>query len=314
MIIIQLKDLHALILFNLYYNFSMEVFNTLDKNLDLKNISLALGFFDGVHRGHQEVILSAKNITNSKSAVVTFKKHPLEILGYKCEYITSTSKRAKLIEQLGIDYLFELEFTLDIAKMSGEDYINHLVNYFKPAHITTGFNHTFGRNKSAGVQTLEEFQNKYNYKYTQIPPQRLDNEVISSTKIREYLSKGDIKMANAMLGYNFQLSGTVVEGLNLGTKIGFPTANINYPNAIVKIPYGVYSSKVNGLKSITNYGEKPTVSDAKIPVVESHILNFDKQMYNENIEIDFVKRIRDEKKFKSIDELKAQINEDIKNA
>lgn len=283
----------------------MEIF---DRFTTLDNVSLALGFFDGVHRGHQAVI---SNNDGYKKAVITFKKHPMETFAAKdgFKYINTRERRAELIESLGADYLFELDFTEDLSRMDGGEYLKMLVDYFHPKSITTGFNHTFGRKKSGDPNLLEEKQKEYGYTYTQIPPQTLDGDVISSTAIKESLSKGEIEKANSMLGYNFSLKGKVIHGNHIGRTIGFPTANILYPETIVDIPFGVYCTEVNGRRAVTNYGRKPTVGDFQ-PVVETHILNFDKNIYNTDIEIKFIKKIRDEKKFDSLNELKTQINKD----
>lgn len=286
----------------------MEIYNEFIK---LNNISLALGFFDGVHLGHKAVIDSAvEHADNNKSAVITFTHSPAELFGIDCKYISSIEERRMRIEELGIDYLFEIDFTNELSQMSGHEYLDMIVNYFSPKSITTGFNHTFGKDKSGNSDLLEELQNKYNYKYYKIPAQKLDNIVISSSQIKEYLSKGEIEKANNMLGYEFQIDGIVVQGNHLGNKIGFPTANINYPEYKVQIPYGVYATKIGTYNAMTNFGIKPTVSSNSIPVVESHIFNFDKNIYNTHIQLNFRKKIRDEKKFESLEQLIEQINKD----
>ena len=156
---------------------------------------------------------------------------------------------------------------------------------------------------------LEAKQTEYNYKYYQVPPQKIDDEIISSTTIKQLLEVGNIEKANKMLGYEFSIKGKVIHGNHIGRTIGFPTANTEYPKSIVKIPYGVYCTKVDYKYSVTNYGEKPTIGQNK-PIVETHILKFDKDIYNTYINIDFIKKIRNEKKFNSLDELKLQINKD----
>lgn len=286
----------------------MEIYNQFVK---LENVSLALGFFDGVHLGHQAVISSAvEHAGNDKSAVITFKHSPCETFGIACKYISSIEERRELIEKLGVDYLFEIDFTKEMSQMSGEEYLKTLVEYFTPKSITTGFNHTFGKNKSGNPELLEELQNKYSYKYYKIPVQKSDNVVISSTQIKDYLVKGEIEKANKMLGYEFSIGGTVIHGNHLGNKIGFPTANITYPDYKVQIPYGVYATDIDKYNAMTNFGIKPTVSSENIPVVESHILNFDKNIYNTHIEVKFKKQIREEKKFESLEQLIEQINKD----
>lgn len=283
----------------------MEIFAELTK---IDNVCLALGFFDGVHRGHNAVLEVAKKQA-TKLAVVTFKRHPMETFGKTCQYICSKEKRAELMKLAGVDYLFELDFTKDLSRFSGAEYLRMLVTYFQPKAIVTGFNHTFGANKTGSPLLLESKQNEYGYKYYQVPPQKINDKIISSTAIKKYLEVGNIENANKMLGYTFSITGKVIHGNHIGRTIGFPTANIEYPKSIVKIPYGVYCSKVNNKYSVTNYGEKPTIGENK-PVVETHILNFNKDIYNTKIDIEFIKKIRNEKKFNSLDELKSQINKD----
>ena len=285
----------------------MEIFDKLTK---INNCSLALGFFDGVHSGHRKVIQAAKTLCNNKTAVITFKEHPFAQNFDK--YITTRDERAKLISLLGVDYLFELDFTEEFSQISAEEYLKMLYEFFHPPVISTGFNHTFGKNKAGNPEFLKNYQDKYNYKYVEIPPQTMDGEVISSSKIKEYLNNGNILSANKMLGYNFSIKGTVIHGNHIGRTIGFPTANIKYPDKIIQIPYGAYSAAINDMKAIVNFGKKPTIGENLEPVVEAHILNFDKNIYNTDIEIKFIKKIRDEKKFNSLDELTAQINKDIK--
>lgn len=280
----------------------MEIYNEFRK---IDNVSLALGFFDGVHKGHQ-VVLSKYN--ESKLAVITFKKHPLEVFGKPCSYLSTLEKRADLIEKTGADYLFELDFTEEFSKITGEKYLQTLIEYFHPTFITTGFNHTFGSDMR-GAKLLEEMQGKYNYKYIQIPPQKYNDEIISSSLIREYICKGDIHTANCMLGHRFSVKGKVIKGNQLGRQIGFPTANILYPSKTVNIPYGVYCTEVNGMRAVTNYGIKPTIGNYT-PVMETHIIGFDKNIYGQDIEVEFIRKIRDEKKFDSINDLKLQIIKD----
>jgi len=291
----------------------MEIFKELKH---IEGLSLALGFFDGVHLGHQAVIKSATNHAhknNNKSAVITFKAHPQDFLSNsKIKYITTRKQRATLIKELGIDYLFELDFSEEISNLTGEEYLKNIIfEYFKPTSISTGFNHTFGKNKSGTPLLLEKMQAEYNYKYYQTIAQSIDNNVISSSKIKEYLIKGDITQANIMLGHEFILEGNVIHGNHFGRELGFPTANIKYPKDIVELPLGTYSTQIYNHKSITNYGKKPTVCNACDAIVESHILNFNKNIYNTNIQVRFIKKIRDEKKFNSVYELKEQIKKDI---
>lgn len=297
----------------------MQIFTELNKNPEL---SLALGYFDGVHNGHQNVIRSAVEFARqngNKSAVITFKDHPCcFFIGVCPKYILTRADRLKHIEALGIDYVYILDFDARLCMLSAEDYLkNILIDNFSPKSISTGFNHYFGSKKSGGVDLLTKMQNIYGYEYFEIPPQKAGDDTISSTAIREALSKGQIQNANEMLGYNFTIKGEVVKGQQLGRKIGFRTANLVYPCELIDLPFGVYSVNVRYgeliYKGISNFGIRPTVSNSKQCSLETHILDFDKDIYGEEISVEFLKMIRAERKFASLSELKAQIGEDISN-
>lgn len=359
----------------------MKIFTELNKN---PNLSLALGFFDGVHLGHKSVIESAVDFArqnNTKSAVITFKDHPCCFLwGVKPKYILTRQARQEKIAELGVDYLYELDFE-SISGLTAEDYLKDvLINHFTPSAISTGWNHNFGYKKSGDTKFLKDNSNKFGYEYFELQPIRqklpphpsplpmgegadvseLANfssagegkhtgEIISSTAIRKYLQAGKIEHANAMLGYKFSITGKVVEGNKIGRTIGYKTANIEYPPELIELPYGVYATDAmrttnlaqatspdgegwdgvikqkvyesaptltpsptgeGSFKAISNYGLRPTVNGNK-PVLEVHILDFDEDIYGENITVEFSRMLRSERKFKSLEELKEQIKCDI---
>ena len=299
------------------YNFFMQILHDLSEN---PNLSLALGYFDGVHIGHQAVIKNAVNFAKQnggKSAVITFKDHPCCFFHGVCpKYILTREYREKFIADLGVDYLYELDFE-KLAGLSAEEYLeNILIKHFSPKSISTGFNHNFGHNKTGDVKFLEQESVKYNYKYFALPPQKYDGEVISSTKIRKLLSDGQIDTANKMLGRNFIIEGTVIKGRQIGRTIGFRTANILYPIELIDIPFGVYSVLVNyasqTYQGIANFGVRPTVNGHGA-LLEVHILDFERDIYGEVLEVKFIKMLRTERKFDSLDSLKQQISRDIKS-
>lgn len=290
----------------------MKIFTELNKN---PNLSLALGFFDGVHLGHKAVIKSAVDFAKqngNKSAVVTFSDHPCCYFWGVCpKYILSRKQREEKIEALGVDYLYELDFE-SIAGLTAQDYLKDiLINHFTPVSISTGWNHNFGCKKSGDVKFLRKNSKKYDYEYFELPPQKIDNEIISSTTIRKLLSDGEIERANLMLGSKFSISGEVVKGNQIGRTIGFKTANLVYPPELIELPYGVYSVDTNYGKAIANFGIRPTVKGSQA-LLEVHILDFEKDIYGENLTVYFNKMIRAEKKFSSLDALKSQIKLDIK--
>ena len=295
----------------------MQIFTELNKNPDL---SLALGYFDGVHLGHQAVIKSAVDFAqknDKKSAVITFKDHPCCYLWGVCpKYILTREMRRQKIAQLGIDYLYELDFE-EISGLTAQDYLkNILIANFMPSAISTGWNHNFGYKKSGDVEFLQENSKKYGYEYFELPPEKINsiesckNVPISSTSIRRMLSEGKTDKANQMLGYRFSISGKIIEGNKIGRTIGYRTANINYPPELIELPYGVYSVITNYGNGIANFGIRPTINGSKA-VLETHILDFDRDIYGETINIEFVKMLRGERKFSSLDELKQQIQKDI---
>lgn len=331
----------------LYYHYSMQIFNELNKN---PNLSLALGFFDGVHLGHKKVIESAVEFAkrnNTKSAIITFKDHPCCFLqGVNPKYILTRKERQKNFEELGVDFLYELDFE-SIAGLTAEDYLKSvLVDNFMPSAISTGWNHNFGYKKSGDTKFLRENSKKFGYEYFELPPQKINDEIISSTAIRQYLKDGKFEKANQMLGYNFSITGEVVKGNQIGRTIGFKTANIEYPAELIEIPFGVYTTIAHPrplwereefvnerseftnsgeglaptltpspigkgrLKAIANYGIRPTINGNK-PVLEVHILDFDEDIYGETITVEFLRMLRPERKFNSLDELKEQIKIDI---
>ena len=290
---------------------------------EIPNLSLALGFFDGVHLGHQAVINCAVDFAkenNCKSAVVTFKEHPYcYFKGASPKYILTLEDKYKYIADLGVDYLIELDFAR-VCKMTPMQYLEDiLVKYFSPRAISTGFNHKFGVDKTGNVMFLSDCQEKFDYIYFATPPQSIYGDMISSTAIRQFIKSGSVFMADTMLGRKFAVSGTVIKGKELGATIGYPTANIIYPLDIVEPPHGVYEVEVNigesskVYKGLANFGIAPTVSNSGICTLETYILNFKGNLYDTDIKVSFGRFIRPEIKFSNLDELKTQIDLDIQS-
>lgn len=297
----------------------MEIFTSPAQN---KNLSLALGFFDGVHLAHKKIletaVLKAKE-NDVKSAVVTFRKSPG---GYfdksKNINIQTLEERLELIEKTGIDCAYVLDFE-EFKELTAEEYLNDvLIKNFSPKFITAGFNHTFGANKGGNGEFLRKGE-KFGYKYIEIEKMRFDRDgvsaLISSTNIKKFLEKAYIKEANALLGYDFRIKAKVVEGLKLAQKLGAKTANLIWPENIVNLPFGVYCVYTEignqSFPSIANFGLKPTAGDFKTPVLEVHLFNFNENIYDKTIKVNFKKGIRPERKFNSLEELKIQIQKDI---
>lgn len=289
---------------------------------EIPNLSLALGFFDGVHLGHQAVIKCAVDYAKDskcESAIVTFREHPFCYFKKASpKYILTLEDKYKAIEKLGVDYVIELDFG-SVCNMTPIQYLGDvLVKYFSPRAISTGFNHKFGVDKSGDVRFLSDCQEKFDYLYFATPPQSIYGDVISSTAIRQFIKSGSVFMANTMLGRKFSVSGTVVKGKELGATIGYPTANIIYPLDIIEPPQGVYETEVflpDGKKyrGLSNFGISPTVSNSGICSLETYVLNYRGNLYDKDIKVCFKRFIRPEIKFSNIDELKTQIDLDLQS-
>lgn len=300
----------------------MEIFNELKPN---HNVSLCLGFFDGVHQGHKVVLKNTVNIARQngvKSAVLTFKEHPLCYLQNRNpQYILPLEDRLKLIEEQGIDYAYVLDFDENIADLLAGDYLKEiLVDNFKPKFITTGFNHYFGANKQGDSNFLRRCQKLYGYKYFEIPPISFNNVLISSSKIRQFISSGNVENLENLLGQPFYVKGMVVKGNQIGRTLSYPTINLNYPDDIIKPSNGVYCAtvEIDGeiYQAVANLGKRPTLgsnSNAKL-LLEAHLFDFDKDVYGKNVKISFLRKLRDEQKFDSLSVLKSQLVKDENTA
>lgn len=284
----------------------------------INNTSLALGFFDGLHLGHKVVLKNAINIAkqnNTTSTVLLFNEHPLNVLSNQnVEQILTLDEKLQLLEQIGIDNVVLLDFK-QFSGYTADEYLeNVLVKYFTPISITTGFNHFFGYKKSGNTDFLRKNKDKYNYKFFEVPPFVVNDSVVSCSIIRNKLSLGDFFEANKLLGYNYFINGSVIEGQRIASKLGFPSANILYPENKIKIPHGVYYVIVsyNGKEynGILNHGFAPTINDESILKTEVHILDFDKDIYSQNIKVSFVTKIRNQMKFENVEKLVSQLNRD----
>ena len=283
--------------------------------------SLAVGFFDGVHKGHQAVIQNAKEMAKQlhiESAVMTFDPHPSIVLGGRKEqvfYITPLQQKLDVLEDFGVENVFVVHFTSDFAKLSPEDFIQYFIKDLNVKHVTAGFDFSFGKFGKGTMETMQELSNG-EYGITVIDKQSDDEEKISSTRIRKYLQDGDMESAAKLLGRAFEVPGIVVHGDKRGRTIGFPTANIQSIEGSFIPATGVYAVKIlvqnKWYDGVCNVGYKPTFKNPedKQLSIEVHILDFDKNIYGEEVKVGWYKRIRSEKKFDGIDSLKAQIEHD----
>lgn len=281
---------------------------------------LALGMFDGMHIGHKKLIETAVRLAKKdglEAAVFTFSDHPQKLFGSKVARLCSNEERLAIMRKLGAKRIEQVEFTREIASLSPERFLDMLAEKMDPHTIVAGFNYTFGKGKSGDTELLSKLAVKKGIGIAIIPPVNFSNKPVSSTRIRELIEKGDVQVAQLMLGRPYTLCGEVVESRRIGRSIGFPTANI-LPEEERAIPQdGVYISmaRVDGemLPAVTNVGLNPTVG-GKCRMIETHIFDFSGDIYGSRIEVFFVKRLRGVKAFASLDELKAQIASDCKTA
>ena len=279
-------------------------------------LSIALGTFDGLHMGHMALVNALLGF-GGESAVFTFDSLPSDLFfaEHKPAHLFTLEEKAAAFSNTGIDYLCVARFDRKFAGINKTAFASTIINTFSPRNIVAGYNYTYGRHAQGNVDTLKSFAEKYGCNVVIIPPVIFDGEPVSSTRIRECIAAGGIERANALLGYKYSVSGAVERGTGLGNKLGFPTANITADREKILPLRGVYSVNVTvgGMeyKGVCNIGVKPTVSDGVKETIEAHILGLSADIYGQDVTISFLKRIRDEKKFGSKEELTAQIKRDI---
>ena len=290
-------------------------------NYDKKHATaITIGTFDGVHIGHRKILerlINDAKKTNLRSTVLTFFPHPRMVLQKDTEIrlLNTIQEKIKILEHIGLDYLIIHPFTLEFSRISSTEFVRDiLVNELKAKKIIIGYDHRFGRNRNANIQDLFAFGNTFNFEVEEIAAQEIDDVSVSSTKIRNALIDGDIKTANEYLGYNYMLTGDVKKGKGLGRQLSFPTANLFIAEKYKLIPKnGVYVVKsiLNGklFYGMMNIGFNPTVAGST-KSIEIHFFDFNSDLYGQNIQVDIIDRIRDEHKFKSLEELKTQLLKD----
>ena len=285
---------------------------------------ITIGTFDGVHLGHKEIIkrlTQAATIENLNSVVLTFFPHPRMVLqeNSNIKLINTIGEKKQLLDDAGVNHFVVEPFTYEFSRMTAEEYVRDLlVGKLKAKKIIIGYDHRFGRNRNADINDLIAFGKEYNFTVEQISAQELDHVAISSTKIRNALLEGDIATANQYLGYNFNITGTVVTGKALGRTIDYPTANLHVKQSFKLVPKnGVYitSTTINGTLQygITSIGTNPTVGGTE-KTIETYFLDFDGDLYNTELTISFLSHIRNEETFSTIEILKQAIQQDEKSA
>ena len=301
-----------------YINSSFE-----EINIDEK-LCLTIGNFDGIHKGHREIIknlIQKTKISKSKSAILSFTPHPKIYFKKQNNFmINSQLKKKEILESLGLDYLIDLHFNKKFTQLNHLEFEDKiLLGKLNAKKILIGRDFQYGNQRKGNIETLRIFCEKNNIQLNEIDLifDEQNNNKISSSKIRENLNLGNIELANKDLNRKFSISGKVIKGDQRGRSIGIPTANIEYPLNTIIIPYGVYAVETtidgNTYFGIVNFGIRPTFNKEK-PIVEAYLFDFDNNIYDKNIELFFYKQIRQEKKFNGIKELLNQINLDIAEA
>ncbi len=290
----------------------------------VKPTVVTIGTFDGVHIGHRKIINRLVNTGKEeglKSVILTFFPHPRMVLqkDSNIKLINTIEERREILESVGLDYLLIKEFTREFSRLTAEDFVKTLlVDKLNAKKVIIGYDHRFGRNRNADIEDLKKFGHTYNFDVEEISVQDIDDVAVSSTKIRKALSEGDVERANTYLGYNFMLNGTVTKGKGLGRQLNYPTANIKIDEAYKLIPkYGSYIVKAyieeDMVYGMMNIGMNPTVNGDK-ETIEVHFFNFNKDIYDQSLTIELLKRLRDEQKFASVEALKNQLEKDKETA
>jgi riboflavin kinase/FMN adenylyltransferase len=322
----------------------MQVHRTLEELPVFRSAVITIGTFDGVHKGHQEIISGMKQVaseTGGETVILTFHPHPRKVVTPEPLALLNTlEEKIELLRAQGIDHLVVIPFTQEFSKLTAEEYIGQfLVRYFKPHTIIIGYDHRFGNNRLGDFRLLEERAVLYGYRVLEIPEQVLDAVKVSSTRIRDALSAGDPILAAELLGYSYFFEGTVVQGQQLGRTLGFPTANLEEIDPDKLIPAnGVYAVRVDGFAAgrvsgfvdgfaasrvsdfaasrlsglgpaMMNIGVRPTVGGTR-RVIEAHLLDFSGDLYGRRLRVELRAFLRHERRFENLDALKTQLAQD----
>jgi len=303
----------------------MKIYRDISEVKDAKKSVVTIGTFDGIHKGHQSIIDFVVNEAGKHSAesfVVTFEPHPRLIVSNNTDIkiLTAFEEKAALFEKLNVQNLLVIEFNKDFSNTSYEDFVrNYLLNTLNAEHIVIGHDHHFGKGRGGNENSLLTLSNSLNFRLTVIPAVSIEGVQVSSSNIRNLLTDGELFLSNKLLGRNYSLKGIVVEGVQRGRELGFPTANIEPLSKHKLIPKaGVYAAdcSIDGhiFNGVLNIGKRPTFENQDKIFIELHILDFNSDVYGKPVELGFIHRIRDEVKFNSMAELVDQIKNDIQTA
>lgn len=293
---------------------------------DFPAMAMALGYFDGVHLGHQQVIKEAKKEAEAKglkSAVMTFDPHPSVVLGKSVqhmEYITPLDDKTRIVEDIGVDYLFVVNFSIEFSSLLPQEFVDQYIIGLNVHHVVAGFDYSYGKMGKGNMETIQ-FHSRGKFDFTVVSKlSNQEEEKVSSTLIRTLLRDGKVEEMPTLLGRFHTTKGTVINGERRGRTIGFPTANVQMEDQYILPPTGVYAVKIQVERAwhegVCNVGYKPTFHKEKKdkPSVEVHIFNFNKEIYGESAAIEWHLRLRSERKFEGIQQLVAQIEKDKQEA
>ncbi|MGM0480275.1 MAG: bifunctional riboflavin kinase/FAD synthetase, partial [Bacteroidota bacterium] len=293
----------------------MKVFQGFDELTKIPHPVLTIGTFDGVHLGHQKIIQQLNEVAQKvggESVLFTFYPHPRMVLfpdSHNLKLIQTQVEKIDKLNRMGLQNVVVHPFTREFSRLSATEFVrDYLVNKLHVKTIVIGYDHQFGKNREGTLALLQELSSVYEFDVIEIGPEDIDEVNVSSTKIRNALKEGDIERANSYLGEPFELSGRVIHGREVGKTIGFPTANIAVENETKIIPkHGVYAVSVTShdkkYTGMLNIGTRPTIDDDDEPSIEVHILDFDREIYDQQLTLQLIKRVRDEQKFDSKDAL-----------
>ena len=294
------------------------------EDVNLQDTWLTIGTFDGVHRGHQEIVrkLAAGAHANGAQAVVlTFYPHPAIVLGKRQDpfYLTNPEERAALLGEFGADIVISFPFTPQIATTSAHEFVSLLKAHIGMVHLIVGPDFALGRDRGGNVSTLKKFGQEFDYTLATLSSVEIAGQVVSSSRIRKALAAGDLDQVNLLLGRPYIVKGQVVPGDGRGKTIGIPTANLALwmERALPKTGVYVSQAMVNGqtFGAVTNVGVRPTfTSNQDMPLVETHLLNFSDEIYGQEIQLNFIHRLRDEQRFPNVQALVDQITQDVTHA
>lgn len=299
----------------------MKVYHHLDEFEPVKNAVVTIGTFDGVHLGHRKIIKRINELADEiggETVILTFFPHPRMILhpgDQGLKLITTIEEKANLLEELGVDHLIITPFSRDFSNQSAEEYIlDILVKKIGIKKIVIGYDHRFGKDRKGGLTDLQRLSAEYDYEVIEIPEQDIHDVAVSSTRIREALLDAKIELANEFLGYSFYITGKVIKGDQIGRQLGYPTANLLVEEKYKLIPGdGIFAVKVhvNGIhyKGMAYIGHRPTIN-GMTRNIEVNIFDFDKDIYNAEIRMEFLNFVRGDIKFSSLDELVVQLGKD----